>query len=371
MRDNQPGDGTPALNIDVPTAVGRILETELAVRRAEVMEVDPRLGPSIDELIRFTLNGGKRLRPQFLFCGWRAGGMVAADRQADEHALRAAAALELIQACALLHDDIIDRSETRRGQPSAHRTMAKDHAGEGLTGDPEHYGTSIALILGDLALAWADDLFADAALALNASVDAWLAWRGMRTEVLAGQLLDLRTAAAAADPATQARDAMRVNRYKTAAYTVERPLQLGASLAGAPPDTVVRLREFGVAIGVAFQLRDDLLGVFGDPAVTGKPAGDDLIEGKKTLLLATARQRLAGDPVRLERLDSGIGTAATASRVLELSEIIAETGAVQEMEDRIAALLAEGLAALALAEVPAPVAAQLEELASASTHRRR
>ena len=150
--------------------------------------------------------------------------------------LRVGAALELIQACALIHDDVIDRSDSRRGRPSTHRAVAKQHADAGLGGDAEHYGVSAAVLLGDLALAWADDLYAAGAQALGAVDRSLPVWRSMRTEVLSGQLLDLvATAAVSSDPAAQAADALRINRFKTAAYTVERPLHLGAALAGAGP----------------------------------------------------------------------------------------------------------------------------------------
>ena len=238
--------------------------------------------------------------------------------------LRVGAALELIQACALIHDDVIDRSDSRRGRPSTHRAVAKQHADAGLGGDAEHYGVSAAVLLGDLALAWADDLYAAGAQALGAVDRSLPVWRSMRTEVLSGQLLDLvATAAVSSDPAAQAADALRINRFKTAAYTVERPLHLGAALAGAGPETVAALRTYGADVGIAFQLRDDLLGVYGDPAVTGKPAGDDLLEGKRTLLLATARAALSGE--LLAELDAGIG-AADADPV-RLAAIITGTGA--------------------------------------------
>ena len=167
----------------------------------------------------------------------------------------------------------------------------------------------------------------------------------MRAEVLSGQLLDLQVAAElGADPARQAADAMRVNRFKTAAYTVERPLHLGAALASASPQTVGALRRYGADIGVAFQLRDDVLGVFGDPAVTGKPAGDDLLEGKHTLLLATARARLAARPALLAELDDGIGTGGADT--VRLAALLEQSGALDEIERRIDELVASGLAAL-------------------------
>ena len=190
-----------------------------------------------------------------------------------------------------------------------HRSVQKAHAGNGWSGDSADFGTSTALLLGDLALAWADDLFHDGLDRLGHPAGAAAAWRAMRTEVLGGQLLDLRISVdESPDPRLAAADALVVNRYKTAAYTVERPLHLGAALGGATPATIDALRRYGTAIGVGFQLRDDLLGVFGDPSRTGKPAGGDLIEGKKTVLLALTRQALLDQPDRLAELDAGIGS---------------------------------------------------------------
>ena len=333
------------------SAIGPILATELDARRRDVAAVDARLLPLVDRLIRFTMDGGKRLRPQFLWWGWRAAGGHEHGAPAAS-ALRAAASLELIQASALVHDDIIDNSDTRRGQPSVHVTV----------------GVSPAILLGDLALAWADDMFTAAARQLNAADEAFDAWRSMRTEVLAGQLLDLRAAAEPdGDPASQASDARRVNRFKTAAYTVERPLHLGAALAGAPAATVAALRAYGSAVGQAFQLRDDLLGVFGDAAVTGKPAGGDLIEGKQTVLLATARLRLS--PSLRAELDRGIGRDCGPVQVRRLAELVAGSGAPEVVEDEISALLASGVAALDEPGLAPAAVDALRELATAATSR--
>lgn len=348
-------------------AVDAALAAELAARRAEVASVDRRLTSVVDRLVEFASQGGKRLRPEFLWWGWRAGG-GRADPADCAPVVRIAAALELIQACALLHDDVIDRSETRRGRPSVHVAVAKEHADLGLSGDSGHYGTATALLLGDLALAWADDVFTAAAHQLRALDRAQPPWRGMRTEVLAGQLLDIRASAATPDPATQTADAMLVNRFKTAAYTVERPLHLGAALARARPAVVAALRAYGVAVGTAFQLRDDLLGVYGDPAVTGKPAGDDLTEGKRTVLLATARQRLADDSDLLRQLDAGLGSSDPAT-IARLTAIIAGSGAPDALETQISALVAQSNAALI--GVPVAAAEVLRTLALRSTERRR
>ncbi len=342
-----------------------VLSAELARRRDEVTAVDDRLATSIDRLTRFVMQGGKRLRPEFVWCGWTAAG-GSPDGPDAGAVLTVGAAVEFIQACALIHDDIIDRSERRRGGLSMHRAVAKDHADAGEAGDSEHFGVSAALLLGDMALAWADDLFTAGAQSLAAVDRALPIWRAMRTEVLAGQLLDLLvTASTDTDAAVQASDAMQVNRFKTAAYTVERPLQLGAVLAGADPEIVTALRRYGADIGIAFQLRDDLLGVFGDPAVTGKPAGDDLLEGKRTLLLALARSELAGGAL-LSELDAGIGSAeADPGR---LSAIIEGTSAVRQTEDRIDALVESGLAAIAA--IDTGPRDRLTALAHAATARR-
>jgi len=355
-------------------ALQSVITGELARRRAEVVAIDPRLAELTDLLVDFVSGGGKRLRPEFLWCGWTAAGP--ADPAKDGGVVQVGAALELIQACALVHDDVIDRSDSRRGRPATHKAVAKGHADAGLAGDAEHYGVSAAVLLGDLALAWADDLFTAGAAALGAIEKALPVWRAMRTEVLAGQLLDLvATAAVGSDPAAQAADAMRVNRFKTAAYTVERPLQLGAALAGAGPATITALRSYGTDVGIAFQLRDDLLGVFGDPSVTGKPAGDDLLEGKRTLLLATARAALVDDPARLAELDAGIGTAGADSG--RLAAIIAGTGAPEQQERRISELVQSGIAALDGVDaagrpvVGAAARARLVELAHAATARTR
>lgn len=361
-------------------ALQDVLVRELGDRRAELVAIDPRLGPPADRLVAFVLDGGKRIRPRFLWLGWSAGRSAsgAGDPADESGVLLLSAALELLQASALIHDDVIDRSDRRRGAPATHRALAQDHAAAGWVGDGEHFGVSAAILLGDLALMWADDLFTAGAVALDVVAAAAPVWAAMRTEVTAGQLLDLFTSTAATtDPAEQEADAMLVNRYKTAAYTVQRPLHLGAVAAGAPAETVDALLAFGADIGVAFQLRDDELGVFGDPAVTGKPAGDDLLEGKRTVLLAVARAELGADPSRaddLAELDRGIGSPG--ADVERLTGLLSTTTARRQVEERIDALLASGLGALdgvrpdGSPVVAAGVRAELADLARRATARR-
>ncbi|MBM9466919.1 polyprenyl synthetase family protein [Nakamurella sp. YIM 132084] len=356
----------------------RLIEIVLADRRGRVVAVDERLAPLTDRLIAFVAGGGKRLRPRFLRCGWLAAGTGPEPAGLGTVAV----GLELLQACALLHDDVIDRSDTRRGAPSTHRAVAGEHAAAGLLGDGDHFGVSAALLLGDLALAWADDLFLEGSLAIGPAAVAAAApvWQAMRTEVLGGQLLDLLvTAAPEGDPGLAAADAMAVNRWKTAAYTVERPLHLGAALAGADPECVVALRRFGVDVGIAFQLRDDLLGVFGDPAVTGKPAGDDLREGKRTVLVADARAALANggvasDPDGLAELEAGLGAAGADTE--RLAAIVHASGAPQRIESQIARLGESAAATLDTAGADGrpvlaePARDELRELLRRATDRR-
>ncbi len=350
---------------DLRPGISAALTDELAVRRAEVAAIDARLLPDLDLLIDFATAGGKMLRAQFLCHGFRAGSHPAG-RSLSAPVWRVAAALELIQACALLHDDIIDRSDTRRGRPSTHRAVAAAHAG---AGDPAHLGESVALLLGDFALAWADDVFVAAAAELAALDRTLPLWRAMRTEVLAGQLLDLAvTARPAADPAAQEHDALQVNRFKTAAYTVARPLQLGAALAGGSAAVLAALGDYGHAIGSAFQLRDDQLGVFGDPGTTGKPAGGDLLEGKRTVLLARTRAALADRPAALAELDAALA-AAEPDTVARLTARIAASGAPDQIETMITELTAIGLAALDPQVIDAGTVEVLTALAERATTR--
>jgi len=293
----------PVSDADLPAHVERALAGFLDRAGTEILSTEPTVAAGIDALRGFVLNGGKRLRPTFAWWGWRgAGGDPAGP--AAEGVLQAVASLELIQACALIHDDLIDSSDSRRGFPTVHIAGAKLHADRGWLGSPATFGLATAVLVGDLALAWADDMFADAPLPPETLAAARPAWRAMRTEVLAGQYLDVRTQATG-DASVEA--ALKIDKLKTAAYTVQRPLHLGAALGGASPELIDTLLEFGGEVGVAFQLRDDLLGVFGDPAVTGKPAGDDLRTGKPTTLRLLAPG--AVDPEEPDRLQRTLPAA--------------------------------------------------------------
>ena len=322
--------------------------------------VDPA---TVQVLRDFVLGGGKRLRPVFAWAGF----VGARGTENEDAVLRAVSALELIQACALIHDDIIDSSDTRRGSPTVHRVIEAQHRRNGWSGDAEHFGRSTAILLGDLALAWADDMIHSSGVSEAAARRIQQPWQLMRTEVIAGQLLDITLEASDEERVSEAE---RVNELKTAAYTIERPLHLGAALADASEEIITAYRGFGRDIGIAYQLRDDVLGVFGDPAVTGKPAGDDLREGKRTVLFASALALAdAHDPAAATHLRAGIGKVNTPAEIAHLAEIISATGAREAVEARIAELTASGLAHLDQAEIDPDVKTTLRELATRATRR--
>ena len=312
----------------------------------------------------FLMDGGKRLRPLFAYCGYLAAG-----GRDDDSIIKAVASLELLQACALMHDDLIDASDTRRGKPSIHRRFEAIHESEELSGSAISYGAASAILLGDLALVWSDQILhrsgiTDAALIRSLSVHD-----EMRVELMAGQFLDVHEQALAT---TSVARSLKIARYKSAKYTIERPMHFGASLAVA--ETSVRqtfadiFSEYGLPLGEAFQLRDDLLGVFGDPTSTGKPAGDDLREGKRTVLMAMTHDRADakqeviiakyfGDP-NLER----IGVDA-------LRKVIIDTGAREHVEDLIEKLFLTAIDALNRNEIEPAAHTLLDELASNAVRR--
>jgi geranylgeranyl diphosphate synthase type I len=340
--------------------VGRALTGFLGRQRALTSEIAEEMLPAIDA-VTDVLAGGKRLRPAFCYWGWRGAGGTGQD------IFTAAAALELLHAGALVHDDVLDDSDTRRGRPTVHRVFAARHEASRWLGPSEPFGKKIAILLGDLLLTWADDLFNSSKLPAAAMSRGRLILGVMRTEVMAGQYLDLLEQAGAGGGVA---GALRVMRYKTAKYTIERPLHLGAALAG--PDNAALARGYsgyGLPLGVAFQLRDDVLGVFGDPAETGKPAGDDIREGKQTVLVAVAREKATAAQVRM--LDRLLGDPSIdAAGVAEFRGLLAETGALAECEMMIDRYVTEALAALETLPATAEAKAALAELAITATARR-
>ena len=345
----------------IAAGVQRELDDFVTVQRERLLPVGADLVTFLDATSDY-VSAGKRLRAAYCWWGWRAAGGDAA----DERALRAGAALEWLQGCALAHDDVLDDSDTRRGAPALHRALTSMHEHNGWRGDAAAFGTGTAILLGDLMLSWADEMFRSCGLPPDAIAAAAPYLDACKTEVGAGQLLDLLEQATAEGTVP---GAMRVVRYKAAKYTVERPLHVGAALAGADDALLGGLSGFGLPVGEAFQLRDDVLGVFGEPAVTGKPAGDDLREGKRTVLLARALE--SADPAGRELLHRSVGDPAlTEDDVVGLRAVIAESGALAAVEQQITELAEQAQAALAAAPVrDAQVVVALGALAARSVDR--
>jgi geranylgeranyl diphosphate synthase type I len=345
---------------DLRDRVDKALRDFLGSALPPLAAVADELGPMAEATESFVLDGGKRLRPLFCYWGYRATGAPDAD-----HIIVAAAALELLQACALVHDDVIDRSDTRRGAPSVHRRFAALHRASGWRGDPEAFGEAAAILLGDLALIWADTMLASSGFDATTLHRAAPVWDAMRVEVMCGQYLDVVEQARGGGSVERA---LRVAQFKSAKYTIERPLHLGAALGSGDDDLMAAFTGYGLPLGEAFQLRDDVLGVYGDPSVTGKPAGDDLREGKRTALVALA---LAGaNEAQADELRRRLGDPhLDDDGVTVLRDVIAATGATAEVERLITERVTAALAAIEGAAVADDARAALVALATAASER--
>jgi geranylgeranyl diphosphate synthase, type I len=314
---------------------------------------------SIDALV---LGDGKRLRPAFAYWGFRGAG--GEDR---DDVVTALASLELLQASALIHDDVMDASDTRRGKPAVHRRFAMLHADGGWHGSADTFGQNAAILAGDLCLVWSDELLHSAGVDPVAIARARPVFDEMRTEVMVGQYLDVL---ASVTDDTSIERASKIATFKSAKYTVERPLLIGAALADASPEIEAAYSIYGLALGEAFQLRDDVLGVFGDPSETGKPAGDDIREGKHTYLVATAFALAGPAAVAIMRGDLG-DPALDGTGVDRFREIITGSGALDRTEARIADLTDTALTALTRVPLANGADDVLSELVAASVRRRR
>ena len=354
--------------MQLANAVVDQLRDYLSDRRRDSAYIGPEYAELTAALEEFVLRGGKRIRPLFAYWGWRAVAGPDRDPDTDDaRAVRLFSALELLHACALIHDDVIDASATRRGLPTVHRFFTDLHRDRTWHGSSAQFGLSAAILAGDLSLVWADDIVATADLPAEAHVRVHKVWADIRTEVLGGQYLDIVAESSGADSVASA---MTVNTYKTASYTVSRPLQLGAAAAGDRPEVQEIFHQIGTDLGIAFQLRDDVLGVFGDPAVTGKPSGDDLRSGKRTVLLAEAVELAEGsDPVAAKLLRTSIGTELTEPQVRELCQVIESVGALAAVENRIDILNRRALDALGSAPIDPHAKIGLAELAGLASNR--
>ncbi|MGV8876168.1 MAG: polyprenyl synthetase family protein [Rhodoglobus sp.] len=352
----------------------------VAEKRAELNSIAPEL-TALTDIGGSLLSGGKRFRALFCYWGWQSVAGLASNNEPlnDDNlttqlpgVIMSASALELFHAAALVHDDIMDRSDTRRGAPAAHRRFEQMHRDGGWAGSSQAYGESSALLLGDLLLGWSDELLGRgiAMLPRPSALAARREFMTMRTEVMAGQYLDIHDESAwASFPESEALErAQRVLVYKSAKYSVEAPLAVGASLGSASDDQLAALRAFGLPLGVAFQLRDDVLGIFGDPELTGKPAGDDLREGKRTAIIAIARQKLSASANAI--LDELLGDPdLTRAQVDTIRATLTESGAVAQIEKVIDRNLEKACEAIEHANLAPSARTQLLNLATAATAR--
>ena len=347
------------------TSVRSAVEEELAIflnfESAYLNSISTELSPVSEALTAFLLDSGKRLRPLFAYAGFTAAG-----GSLEKPVVRAMAALELLQACALIHDDLMDGSDTRRGKPSIHRHFETIHVQDELDGFAPQYGLSAAVLLGDLALVWSDQMLNSAGLTTEQFARVFPYYNEMRVELMAGQFLDIHEQT---QKTTSVDRSMKIARYKSGKYTIERPLHLGAAMTtSASPEVFAALSAYGLPLGEAFQLRDDLLGVFGDPSVTGKPAGDDLREGKRTVLIAMTNERQSEAQREIARKHFG-KPDLDAQGVEILREIIESTGARAELEATIERLTEQALTAAQSAVFTQDGNAMLVELANIATKR--
>jgi geranylgeranyl diphosphate synthase type I len=359
----------PSRTPDLTQAVEGTLADFLATQIAALDGVDPALGSFARTARDLVLAGGKRLRPTFAYWGWRG---IIGPHEPVAPVLPALAALELMHTFALVHDDVMDASATRRGRPTAHRIFAAQHTAAERLGDADHFGEASAVLVGDLCLVWADQLLARAPLPPATLFAVRSCYDRMRVEAVAGQYLDIL---GEAEPGAWSLErALLVARHKTASYTVQRPLQFGAALADDPQtDASEAFHRYGEAVGEAFQLCDDLLGVYGDPAVTGKPAGDDLRTGKPTALLMLAHQLATpAQRAELDRRPACLLDAHTSDEVMDvdrMAEVIVETGAVTKVEALIRQRVTDAVDALTGAPIHADARDALTDLAVAATRR--
>ncbi|MFV0463240.1 MAG: polyprenyl synthetase family protein [Nostocoides sp.] len=351
---------------DLRPRVQACLEAELVHQRTVLADLGPDIADLVD-VIGTLLRGGKRLRAGFLYWGYRAAG------GRDSAALiRAASAMEMFQAAALIHDDVMDDSDTRRGQPAAHRTLAAWHTDRAWGGDADRFGLAGAILAGNLCLNWTEELYATSGLPAYELARGREVFDRMRTQLMAGQFLDMVESVRPWD-STQVTDRVarsrRVITYKSAKYSIEHPLLIGASAGGLPSTELAGLSAYGLDLGTAFQLRDDLLGVFGDPETTGKPAGDDLREGKRTVLLAYALD--GADASGRAALSAGVGAADLDEHGVDaLRTIMVASGAVARVESDIAELTIRARSALATLDgLDETAAAALDALIGLTTAR--
>ena len=306
------------------------LDSFLSEATAQLNAIDSHLIP-VSSALRDFLSGGKRLRPLFAIAGYVGAG--GSQEPAHLEALcKASLSLELLQACALIHDDMMDGSDTRRGAPAIHKRFEREHQERFGVGASEAFGNAAALLLGDLALVLSTQALHQSGISDTQLRSVNPIFDAMKVELMAGQYLDMN---AGSREEVSVDDALKIAIYKSGKYTIERPLHFGGALALGTPELFEVYSDYGIPLGIAFQLRDDLLGVFGDSTLTGKPAGDDLLEGKRTTLIAYALSNLA--PLEVAAFKKSFGNrAASRDEIDMMRDLVNTSGAVEFIEKIIA-----------------------------------
>ncbi|MEO9329353.1 polyprenyl synthetase family protein [Gordonia aurantiaca] len=343
--------------------VDDVLSAHLRRHAATLLEVGSELVPAA-EAVAERITGGKRLRAAF--CLWGAHG--AAHGRRVPGAVELASAIELFHLAALVHDDVMDDSDTRRGLPTVHRLFARTHLDAARRGDPDTWGTAVAILVGDMCLSWSDDLVAAAVDDAGRDVRRAVrdTWTEMRDEAYAGQYLDMLSQT---EDRTDADRTERILRYKSARYSIGQPLRLGGTLAGADPTLLADYDRIGLSAGEAFQLRDDVLGVFGDEAVTGKPAIDDIREGKRTMLVALAQESATHREQRV--IDECLGNPdLDPAGLSRMRDVLESTGALERVEQRIVDLAEDAFGLIATAAVDEQTRQALSRLVERCVWRR-
>ena len=337
----------PAIAARVEDRLRSLLDAELA--RWSTFDVD--LAEPFGEITRLVMSGGKRLRPAFAHWGFVGAG----GEPDDSKVVDVGAALELMHAFALFHDDVMDDAASRRGEPTTHTVFAQQHAAAGWSGEARRFGDGVAILVGDLAFVYADQLL------VGISPAAWGIWNELRIELNVGQVLDI---VGGVRNDWRLDKAERISRYKSGKYTIERPLHLGAVMAAPDRADVLlpALSEYGLPLGDAFQMRDDVMGAFGDPSITGKPVGGDLREGKPTPLLA--RAVAAASDAQRAVLDTVGRPDLSDEQVVRIQQVIVETGALADLETTIERLTVEAIAAIDRACLAAESRDELVQLAN-------
>ena len=350
-------DGIRGLTQEINGSLEAFFQKESLYLQAIGSELDP----VADALGPFLLDSGKRLRPLFATIGFLGAG-----GELTPSIIRAASSLELVHVCALIHDDVMDASDTRRGAPAIHKQFEALHNGEKLHGSESQFGVAAAILLGDLALIWAAKALHESGVAPELILRSLPIYDEMRVELMAGQYLDVYEQALASESAERS---LKVARFKSGKYSIERPLHFGATFAPHySPEIIDIYSNYGLPLGEAFQLRDDIIGVFGDPEKTGKPAGDDLREGKRTVLVATTLSR-ASSSEREKFLELFGRKELDIAHIDALRQIITETGALAELESIIATMTSKAHDALSHGGITPEAKALLDQMAIAATQR--